>query len=237
MRKKRVLMISVVLVLSMFLSGCGASAPANGSVETLKADLKNKEDIINVLMSEKEALLKDVNELQAQINLLQSNSVLNTALNVAEILKDKDMAALSLHVHPNKGLRFTPYSYVDLQGDLVFTSQQITTLLQSSQIHNWGSFDGTGDPIQLNFNDYYDRFVYDQDYANPHMIGNNVEIGAGNSINNIAQTYPAGVFVEFHFTGFDPQYAGMDWRSLRLVFEDVNGTWYLVGIVHNEWTI
>jgi hypothetical protein len=68
---------------------------------------------------------------------------------VAEILKDKDMAALSLHVHPNKGLRFTPYSYVDLQGDLVFTSQQITTLLQSSQIHNWGSFDGTGDPYTV----------------------------------------------------------------------------------------
>jgi peptidoglycan hydrolase CwlO-like protein len=76
MRKKRVLIIAVVLVLSMFLSGCGASAPVNGSVDALKADLKIKEDIINVLMSEKEALIKEVSELQTQVNLLQSNSVL-----------------------------------------------------------------------------------------------------------------------------------------------------------------
>jgi hypothetical protein len=29
----------------------------------------------------------------------------------------------------------------------------------------------------------------------------------------------------------------MDWRSLRLVFEEQGGSWYLVGIVHDQWTI
>jgi UDP-N-acetyl-2-amino-2-deoxyglucuronate dehydrogenase len=30
---------------------------------------------------------------------------------------------------------------------------------------------------------------------------------------------------------------GMDWRSLRLVFEKKNDIWYLVGIIHDQWTI
>lgn len=237
MRPKSLLIVTCVIILSIALSGCTASTPTNGSIDALKAEIQTKEDTINVLMSEKEALSTEVSDLKAQINSLQSSSVLSTAMTVIEILQDKDMVNLSSYVHPNKGVRFTPYSYVDLQGDLVFTSQQIIPLLQSSQIYTWGEFDGTGDPIQLNVSDYYDKFVYDEDFANPHMIGNNVEIGTGNSINNIAQAYPIGIFVEFHFTGFDPQYEGMDWRSLRLVFEEVNGSWYLVGIVHNQWTI
>ena len=56
-------------------------------------------------------------------------------------------------------------------------------------------------------------------------------------INNIKEAYPNGQFVEFHITGLEPKYEGIDWRSLKLVFEDVNGTLYLVGIIHSEWTI
>ena len=43
--------------------------------------------------------------------------------------------------------------------------------------------------------------------------------------------------MEYHFPGIDPKFEGMDWRSLRLVFEQKNCTWYLVGIIHAQWTI
>ncbi|MEI8091095.1 MAG: hypothetical protein WCG98_02340 [bacterium] len=42
---------------------------------------------------------------------------------------------------------------------------------------------------------------------------------------------------EYHFTGFDPQYSGMDWKSLWLVFGEENGIWKLVGVVHGQRTI
>jgi hypothetical protein len=29
----------------------------------------------------------------------------------------------------------------------------------------------------------------------------------------------------------------MDWESLRLVFQEEGGVWYLVGVIHDEWTI
>jgi outer membrane murein-binding lipoprotein Lpp len=228
MKHKRFILIAVLLVFTVLLSGCAKNT---------EDDLKNKDAVIEQLQSEKQALEEEVADLKQQISQQQSGSILDTALDVIGLIKDQDMTALATHVHPDKGVRFSPYAYVNVQNDLVFTAQQVTTLLQNNQVYNWGEYDGSGDPIQLNFSDYYDRFIYDQDFANPHMIGNHVVIGTGNTINNIDQVYSAGTFIEFHFSGFDPQYAGMDWRSLNLVFEEVSGTWYLVGIVHNEWTI
>lgn len=168
---------------------------------------------------------------------LPSGSLIQSALDVVVILKNQDMTGLSTFVDPVKGIRFTPYAYIDTATNLVFTSAQISTLLTDTNTHLWGSYDGTGDPIQLTPQNYYDKFVYDVDFASPNLIGNNVIIGTGNTTNNMVQAYPGASYVEFHFTGFDPQYAGMDWKSLRLVFEKTGGIWYLVGIVHDQWTI
>ncbi|MFC7680891.1 hypothetical protein [Paenibacillus sp. GCM10028914] len=48
---------------------------------------------------------------------------------------------------------------------------------------------------------------------------------------------PEAVIIEYHFDGFNPEYAGMDWKSLRLVFRLEEGSWRLSGIIHDEWTI
>ena len=101
----------------------------------------------------------------------------------------------------------------------------------------WGHYDGSGEPIELNFNDYYERFIYDADFANPQVIGNDVAVSYGNAIDNTKEIYPNSHFIELHFKGLDPKYEGMDWRSLKLVFEQEDGKWYLVAIVHGEWTI
>jgi hypothetical protein len=81
------------------------------------------------------------------------------------------------------------------------------------------------------------RFIYDADFARPQQVGYNTVIGRGNTINNISEFYPNAIFIEYHFEGVDPKRSGMNWRSLRLVLEEQQGAWYLVGIVHDEWTI
>ena len=235
MKNKAILILLLVLCLGIFLIGCTNNKPSDDSND-IQVELQEKNELITQLTAENETLMAEVAELQMALSSQQQNTLLMTAFTVVELIKDQDMDSLADYIHPIEGVRFSPYTYVNVQDDLVFTSQQIGSLLQDTQTYNWGAFDGTGDPIVFTFSDYYDRFVYDQDYANPHMIGNNVEIGSSSMINNVPQAYPNGMFVEFHFTGFDPQYGGMDWRSLRLVFEDVNGSWHLVGIVHDEWT-
>ena len=150
-------------------------------------------------------------------------------------LQSRDLAALAALVHPQQGLRFSPYGYVQAQ-DQLFSAAQVAGLGSDPTVYTWGAFDGSGAPIQMAFEQYFMQFVYDQDFARPQQLGFNKFLGQGNTLNNLVEFYPQAQFVEYYFSGFDPQYSGMDWRSLRLVFVQEGGVWYLAGIVHDEWT-
>jgi len=153
-------------------------------------------------------------------------------------LREKDMERLAALVHPTKGVRFSPYGYVrtEADGDLVFTADQVRGLMEDKTVYQWGVYDGSGEPIELTFAEYYDKFVYDQDFANASKKAVDEIIGTGNTLINLDEAYPNGRFVEYHYPGTE-EYDHMDWASLRLVFEEVDGLWYLVGIVHDQWTI
>jgi hypothetical protein len=166
----------------------------------------------------------------------QALDLRGTAELVINALAEKDMAFLADFVHPHRGLRFSPYAFVREEHQ-VFMPNELPALVSSEEVYTWGAYDGTGDPIDLIFDDYYQEFVYSSDFANPEQIGVNERIGQGNTINNIGEFYPGSSFVEYHFSGFEEQYEGMDWESLRLVFVQEDGSWWLVGIVHDEWTI
>lgn len=217
MAKKQRWLLICLLVGAVLLIGCSDQT----------AQLKAKDDQIVAL--------------QAQVaqwqRLSATHGVLVVALDAIQLIKDRDWATLSELVHPDKGVRFTAYPHIDPAQDLVFTAEQVAALANDQAVHHWGEYDGSGEPIDLTFGAYYDKFVYDHDFAQPHRIGNNRIIGTGNSLDNVQSAYPDGKFIEFYFEGFDPQYEGIDWSSLKLVFEQQAGVWYLVGIVHGQWTI
>jgi spore germination protein GerM len=154
-----------------------------------------------------------------------------------EALRDRDMEWLSSVIHPDKNLRFSPYTYVNIDTDLVFTAEEVKTLLKSDKVYNWGKYDGSGEDIELTFEEYFSKFVYDKDFLNAEEEAYNRYIARGNTLNNIFEVYPEAKMMEYYFSGFDPKYEGFDWESLKLVFEEKDGIWYLVGIVHDGWTI
>jgi len=152
-------------------------------------------------------------------------------------VKNKDMKALSNLAHPDKGIRFSPYCYVDAKKDLVFKPDQLEKLLSDKTTYTWGSFEGSGEAIKLTFGDYYKKFLYNHDYAKPEKTGYNEILGKSNTVNNIRDVYAESIVVEYYFSGFDPKVEGHDWASLNLVFERKGETWYLSGLVRNMWTI
>jgi hypothetical protein len=158
------------------------------------------------------------------------------AKQVIAAIKTKNMSKLAVFVHPTKGLRFSPYSYINTKEDSIFKATQLKNLLASRKHYLWGTFDGSGEPIRMTFANYYKRFIYDKDFANAPVIGYNEIARQGNSTNNLGEIYPNSIFVEYHFSGTEKN-SGMDWRSLRLVFEKKGGAWFLVGIIHDQWTI
>jgi outer membrane murein-binding lipoprotein Lpp len=216
-------------IAAALLSGC-----TNNGTDTneLKKQIDQQKETIEQLKQENEALTKKMSSFEENVK----ENALSVALAVVAALKAKDMNLFAQYVDPEKGVRFSPYGHVDVKNDVVFQRNELPALFESSDIRRFGTFDGSGEPIEMTFRDYFNKFVYDVDFANPQMIGNNVVIGKGNTLHNIPQVYPNAVFVEFHFAGFDRQYEGMDWRSLRVVLEKQNGTWYVVGIVHDQWT-
>lgn len=163
-------------------------------------------------------------------------SLEETANRVLQNMQAKDMDALGDLAHPTKGVRFTPYTHVQMQTDRTYPSANIRTFFSDTSIYTWGIHEGSGEPIELSGSDYWKRFVWDHDYTTaPEMRFDHVQ-DYGSMIDNAAETYPGSKIVEYHFPGFDPQYGGMDWRSLRLVLEEHEGNWFLTGVIHDEWT-
>ncbi len=171
------------------------------------------------------------------LNEQQAKSIIELrATEVLALLSQNNMAGLVRFVHPEKGVRFSPYSYVQPETDLVFTPQQIARFAVDSKVYTWGSFDGSGDPMQLTFKDYRKKFVTDKDYLTASdSIGYNKVLGTGNCLNNRTEVYPKAIIVEYYQSGKHPDYGGMDWGSLALVFEKYKGEWLLVAVIHNSW--
>ncbi|MBC8081328.1 MAG: hypothetical protein H7X86_13365, partial [Gorillibacterium sp.] len=158
---------------------------------------------------------------------------------VIAALQQQDDSQLAQLAHPVDGIQFSPYSFIDPVNDQRITPTNLATLLSSPTVMNWGNYDGSGEPINLTFAAYWGKFVYDHPFATAPSVTYNTSVGKGNMTNNIFNIYPPSTFitVEYHFNGFDPQYDGHDWSSLRIVFAPYNGNWYVTAIVHDQWTI
>ena len=151
------------------------------------------------------------------------------------IIKKKDLTALTPYIHPEKGVRFSPYAYVDTSENILL--QKDDFLSNPSKKYLWGYYDGSGEEISLTLNDYFKEFVYDVDFIHAEEMKEDTLIGTGNSLNNLTEVYTNNHFVECYFSGFKTEYGGLDWRSLRFVFEEFENKTVLIAIIHDQWTI
>ena len=158
-----------------------------------------------------------------------------TSRRVVQALAARDLETVAAYAHPQQGVRFSLYGFIHDEHQ-VFMAEDLPGLLVSEEVHTWGTYDGSGLPIELTFEAYFEAFVYSAGFSGTDQVAVNERLGQGNSLNNIREFYPEGVFVEYYIPGTD-EFAGMDWESLRLVFIEEGGTWMLVGVVHDEWTI
>lgn len=157
---------------------------------------------------------------------------------VLTLVKEKNYVSFAEYIHPVSGLRFSPYSYIDSVKDIRLSRDKFLAAVKNKkQKITWGSYDGSGDRILLALEGYFKEFVYDADFVNPEKLATNKIIGVGNSLNNLEEIYPGLAFTESYFSGFEKKYEGMDWRSLRLVFKKEGDRYYLVAIIHDQWTI
>ncbi|BFM03021.1 hypothetical protein Psyaliredsea_16680 [Psychrobacter alimentarius] len=158
------------------------------------------------------------------------------ALRIQRALANKDFARITNDIHPTRGVRFSMYAYVRPEVDKVFSREQYVQYLQQSKIRfTWGEKDGTGDPLIMPLPTYLDTWVQGSTFNDASISLNELK-NNGNSINNLKEIYQNSDVVEFYHKGSD-EYAGMDWRVLRLVFDEYQGKRYLVAIISDQWTV
>lgn len=168
--------------------------------------------------------------------LVDSTQILLTKT-ILKHLKKENYYDLAQYIHPTKGVRLSPYGYINKSEDMIILADHLIEMSKDPTKKNWGTYDGTGDTIKLSFKEYFDKFVYDVDFLNAEKVSVNRSLAQGNGLNNINEVYSGTKYTESYFSGFDKKYDGMDWRALRLVFEEHAGKYYLVGVIHDQWTI
>lgn len=215
-----------LICLALLLGACTTNNKNNNQFDTITLqDLAKKKQ--EALATQKDTDTVKISPLEDSIQAI-GNQVLQS-------LKNQDFPTFASFFHP-KGVRFSPYGFIDVQNAKTLTQTSFLASIAKNWTLTWGVYDGTGQKIQLKVIPYLNQFVYNADYLQAEKIGINQQIGKGNSPNNIANIYPNGIFIEYHFSGLDKQHQGMDWTSLRLVFEKLDGNYYLVAVIHDQWT-
>ena len=154
---------------------------------------------------------------------------------VIKLIKNRDISTLSKYAHPKKGIMFSPYSDLKNNDNQIIEKKELVKIYEKNEELVWGEYDGTGARILLTFDNYFDRFIYDEDFIEYEPNYDSI-MGTGNSIENMNSVFPYARSVEYYTPGTE-EYAYMDWKSLRLLYEIYRGKYYLVAVVHNEWTI
>lgn len=218
---RRALFFATVLALGSVLIGCGARAPV-GAGPTVTATPTAAATATATPRPQTSA------EVEASVRARATAAV--------HALKAKDFATVASLAHPAKGVRFSPYAFVDTARHVVLDPATIRLGFANTKTYLWGHTSGKGDPMEWTFEQFYTRQLYNKDYAASKDVGYERHPQRGNSIDNSATAYPQGRSVDYYIPSTDPN-TTLDWGALRLVFEEQGGTWYLVGVIHDEWTI
>lgn len=195
---------------------------------------------------ESTATKKESDSIKMDAPVLVEQDSINTNTNKSDILKtrndevlaslkNKDFQKFASYIHPTKGVRFSMYAYVDLKGDKHFSKEDFIKYSPTNIKFTWGQQDGTGDLLVQSIRNYLTEWVHAESYTNAEFHLNNFK-GTGNSLNNLQEKYPGLDFTENYKAG-SGESADFNWSSLRFVFEELYGTYYLVAVINDTWTI
>lgn len=154
---------------------------------------------------------------------------------ILHVLKTKDYKAFASFIHPQKGIIFSMYAFIQPKEDKHFSKAEFEKFQPTQTLFTWGAQDGSGDLHKATINDYLGKWVFSKDFVGSQYSFNSFQ-GKGNSLNNLSEVYPKKDFTENYIKGTEKN-GEMDWKTLRFVFEEFQGKNYLVAVVNDQWTI
>ena len=198
---------SYIFYIIFVVAACNSNAPIKNKT-TENIEITKKNDSL---------LIYTANKIVAHLYKLEIDSLNNFTFNDNQIL-------------------FAPYQYLDTSIAKSFTPNLLSMVNKSEKKVHWANYDGTGEPMDLDVKSYFLKYINDKDYLKADTIRANESVKIGNAVNNINTIFSGAQYVEYFYKGTDKN-DGINWKSLKIVFNKLNDKFILVAIVHNQWTV
>ncbi len=232
-------LVSLLIAFILTITGCVAAAPGESpELEQLRQQNQNLTDQLLAAQEQNNILSTQIAELKN--TSCPPEPVADTyealAAQILPLLQNQDFAALAPFIHPELGVRISPYGYVNVDTDQVFTREQVAAFANNQEIYRWGVQAGSGMDINLTVAEYWPEYITSATPAQEWGLLLDPSRKASNTIDNFAEVYPDAHYVEYLQPGTEA-YGYLDWQSLRLGFQQSgDGAYYLSAIIHDEWT-
>lgn len=137
---------------------------------------------------------------------------------------------------PNEGVVISSHAFIaEAPADRqVVTTQDLAVGRDEERM--WGYTDGVGRPILETVDEWFAGYRRNVALLEPDEIGVDERVGLGNTIDNLAVSFPDSAIVELHRAGRG-QLSDFNWSSIRLAFELRDREWKLVAITSDTWTV
>jgi hypothetical protein len=156
-----------------------------------------------------------------------NNGAKDVAKRVARLITNKDINTLKRLIHPTKGLLLTN-NVTFAKINKHFTRATFERFYNSKQKLYWGETEGRGDKVYLSLKSYLQKLT---------RAKNITKI-----INKDAKSFyfpdaKNTVAYELKWIDKNSKTKDYDWLGLVVVMQKYRGKYYIVGLLHNRWTI
>jgi len=146
-------------------------------------------------------------------------------------LQERNLLAISALTHDELPVKISPKVRLD-SNTFSIDGKLFSKLALTNETIRWYGMMASGEPLELNFEDYWDQYVWNKDYSKAILTFNKFE-NRSSVENNIKSHFPDCDIVEAFLKG-DQE---LSWQSLILVFKVHEGKHYLVGLIHDQHEI
>ncbi len=166
---------------------------------------------------------------------LTEANLLSNAKTIVQLIKDGNFSEIAKYVSPAGGLGISSNGFIE-KNDINFPKEKVAGLWTDQTKYKFPSYADEEDVTKITFREFYKSDIYDKDFITAKDVSlNKVMRGPTPSMPfNINETYAKGAFVDFYIPA--PKEMELDWATLRLIFVNENGNWWLRHLVHDNWT-
>ncbi|MCT8137339.1 hypothetical protein H1D32_06015 [Anaerobacillus sp. CMMVII] len=222
---------------NLIIHGVGANLREKTELEQAEIYL-NKELLFNGVLDH--IRINNFDELGQQLLETSIETMLTTNANaILTHLENESWELLMRSVHPEKGLLFSPYAYVEKDKNVTFTREEVAAFATNENKYVFGHHYAKDDSVYENTpKDFIRSILINYEYLNKKVsykltTFNQTYQPSGGIINNLSKAFPEGKYVEFFAPPQSEEQEHL-WQALRFVFEErEDKRWYLVAIVRD----